>query len=89
MTNVTVSELIEKIKTYEFCYGVSNDEVSPELTYHIIPCETNLNFASSPIQAKQYKRPRSCLVLHVVKNSTCSKCQSEILTFLLVAFQFQ
>ena len=76
MTNVTVSALIEKIKTYEFCDGVSNDEVSPELIYHVIPCETNLNFTSSPIQAKQYKRPRSCLVLHVVKNSTCSKCQS-------------
>ena len=81
--NVTVSELLGFITSYDLCNGLDIQQMyyPCSVMNHFIPCELDLNLpsnsSSTPKTVKEFKREKGCYIL--VSNSdnlcqVCSKC---------------
>ena len=80
--NVTVSELLGFITSYDLCNGLDIKQLfyPDSVMNHVIPCELDLNLSRSlsmPQNVKELKRENGCCIL--VSNNdnpcpVCSKC---------------
>ena len=81
--NVTVSELLRFITSYDLCNGLDIKQrcYPGSVMNHVFPCELDLNLPSSnlstPQNVKEFKRENECYIL-VSNNDNpcllCSKC---------------
>lgn len=73
LRNVTVSQLLLDIESYNFCDGV-NGVLSDQLLCHSLPVDLeSIIDSSSQNMAKQYKRPKNCLVICETAGN-CKNC---------------
>ena len=71
--NVTVSQLISKLETYDICGGVSLP--GTELLTHAVPIKVDmLQEMESQAQVKLFHRTKQCQALHLNENQ-CHNCK--------------
>ena len=71
--NITVSNLLHEIRSYELCPGLDNIN-SKKLIHHVVPVKIDFEKINlHPFQAQQFKRPKDCEVLHM-SDGNCQSC---------------
>ena len=74
MRNVTVSQLVHEIQSYNFCTGIT-DIQSSELLQHSIPKNLDLeNCENQPIPNDTFRRPKDCMILKTDEKPLCLSC---------------
>ena len=64
--NITVSNLLHEIRSYELCPGLDDNTNSKKVIDHVVPVKIDFDKINlHPIQAQHFKRPRDCEVLHM------------------------
>ena len=72
--NITVSNLLHEIGSYELCPGLDDNTNSKKLIEHVVPVKIDFDKINlHPIQSKHFKRQRDCKVLHI-SDGKCKGC---------------
>ena len=77
MCNVTLSNLIEELKTYKLCEGVTAMEMTSKLYHHVAPMNHDSMDEDEGQQFphKGYWRPQGCCLLSNEQTTICSTCK--------------
>lgn len=76
MHNITVSLLVNELKSYTLCDGVNPTEITSKLFHHVVPLNQDLtgDEDSEQFPHKGYWRVKGCVLLMCEENPVCGAC---------------